>query len=230
MFSKIVGIIKSNVLISTIIISGIGGALGVGAYQVLKPIKATTDTSVSQEQVAKDKEDQSKKDEKQDKKIDETSSQIAQLQVQTSSVSNAVSSVSEKVVVIEKQVTASSSSSSNSSSSSVASSAPATVTPVVTPPTNSSSSSSSSSISKDDEVKKLLELKSYQNYGDSDREIYLRPGQRVLDERIEFKYMPGSKITSKAWFICVVPNAVGGCFQDTMKTPEEVIEFLKKIV
>jgi hypothetical protein len=137
MFSNIITTIKSNVAVTAIVASGLTGVAGVTTYTLTRPIKATTDNTVSQEQVNKDKENQDKRDDSQDKKIDETSSQIAQLQTQTSSISSSVNTVVERVVVVEKQVA-----SSSKSSSSVASSTPVVVIPApVTPPANSSSSS-----------------------------------------------------------------------------------------
>jgi len=150
MFQNLVTRIKSNVAVTAIVASGLTGVAGVSAYTLTRPIKATTDNTVNQEQVAKDKQDQAKKDDSQDKKIDETSnqlaqnsSQIAQLQTQTSSISSSVSTIVEKVVVIEKQVA------SSSSSSSVAGSTPSTVipTPVTPTPVTPPASSSSSAIS-----------------------------------------------------------------------------------
>jgi len=235
MFQNLVTRIKSNVAVTAIVASGLTGVAGVSAYTLTRPIKATTDNTVNQEQVAKDKQDQAKKDDSQDKKIDATqsqiaqnSSQIAQLQTQTSSISSSVSTVVEKVIVIEKQV---------ASSSSVASSTPSTVIPSpviptpVTPPASSSSSSSSSVAPVDElrteEIKKLLAEKKYlaDRYYKNNI-IYFRPGVN----KIEFRsYKPDADSTVYSWWMCNKLGPMNPCMGDSIKTPQEVIDYLNTL-
>lgn len=233
MFQNLVTRIKSNVAVTAIVASGLTGVAGVSAYTLTRPIKATTDNTVNQEQVAKDKEDQAKKDDSQDKKIDATqsqiaqnSSQIAQLQTQTSSISSSVSTVVEKVIVIEKQVA------SSSSSSSVASSTPSPVIPTpVTPPASSSSSSSSSVAPVDElrteEIKKLLAEKKYlaDRYYKNNT-IYFRSGSN----KIEFRsYKPDADSTVYSWWMCNKLGPMNPCMGDSIKTPQEVIDYLNTL-